>query len=230
MICWQKSQLFDSQPVQIGRDTRKLPSHFLCKNFILHKNQPIMEVLEKLLTYQEYREMEFDEDDNFQYELLNGILVRKSSPTIQHQRISGNIYFRMRLFVEEKQAGEVFTAPLDVVLDEHNAPQPDVFYVSKDKKYILDEQEQVIIGTPDIIVEVLSPGTGKHDRILKKKIYERSGVPEYWIVDPLYRSVEIFKLKDGRYELLDYLEESGTVKSDVLKGFELPLDKIFTEK
>lgn len=171
--------------------------------------------------------MEFDEDDNFQYELLNGILIRKGSPTIQHQRISGNIYFRMRLFVEEKQAGEVFAAPLDVVLNEYNAPQPDVFFVGKDKKYILDEEEQVVIGTPDIIIEILSPGSVKKDRITKKKIYERCKVPEFWIVDPSYRNVEIYKLTGESYELSDFVEESGVVKSTVLEGFELSLDKIF---
>ncbi|MEZ4963243.1 MAG: Uma2 family endonuclease [Saprospiraceae bacterium] len=186
-----------------------------------------MEVLEKLLTYQEYREMEFDEDDNFQYELLNGVLMRKASPTIQHQRTAGNIYFRMRLYVEEKKLGEVFSAPLDVVLNEHNAPQPDVFFVGKDKKYILDEEEQVVIGIPDIIVEVLSPGSVKKDRITKKKIYERCKVPEFWVVDPSYRNVEIYKLAGDVYELVDFIEESGAVKSTVLEGFELSLDKIF---
>lgn len=186
-----------------------------------------MEVLEKMLTYQEYREMEFDEDDNFRYELLNGILMRKGSPTIEHQRIAGNIYFRMRLFVEEKQVGEVFSAPLDVVLDDHNAPQPDIFFVSKDKKYILDEEKQVVIGTPDIIIEILSPGSVKKDRITKKKIYESCKVPEFWIVDPSYRHIEIYKLAGDTYELADFVEESGTLKSTVLAGFELPLHQIF---
>jgi Uma2 family endonuclease len=137
------------------------------------------------------------------------------------------ISFALEKFLEQKPIGEVFFAPLDVILDEYNAPQPDVFFVCKDKKYILDEVEQVVIGTPDIIVEVLSPGTGKHDRILKKKIYERSGVSEYWIVDPLYRSIEIYKLAEDTYELADFVEASGTVKSTVLEGFELPLDQIF---
>lgn len=186
-----------------------------------------MEVLEKKLTYQEYREMEFDEDDNFQYELLNGIPMRKASPTIQHQRIVRKIAFAFEKFLEQNSIGEVFFAPLDVVLNEHNAPQPDVFFVSKDKKYILDQEEQVVIGTPDIIIEILSPGSVKKDRITKKKIYERCKVPEFWIVDPSYRNVEIYKLTEDVYELADFIEESGVVKSTVLEGFELSLDKIF---
>jgi Uma2 family endonuclease len=186
-----------------------------------------MEVLEKTLTYQEYRELEFDEDDNFQYELLNSILMRKASPTIQHQRIVRKIAFAFEKFLEQKPVGEIFFAPLDVVLNEYNVPQPDVFFVGKDKNFILDEEEQVVIGIPDIIVEVLSPGSVKKDRITKKKIYERSKVPEFWIVDPSYRNVEIYQLKGEAYELVDFFEESGTVKSSVLVGFELSLDNIF---
>lgn len=186
-----------------------------------------MEVLEKMLTYQEYREMEFDEDDNFRYELLNGILIRKGSPTIKHQRIVRKIAFAFEKFLEQKPVGEVFSTPLDVVLDDHNAPQPDIFFVSKDKKYILDEEEQVVIGTPDIIIEILSPGSVKKDRITKKKIYERCKVPEFWMVDPSYRNIEIYKLAGDTYELAYFVEESGTLKSTVLAGFELPLAQIF---
>jgi len=171
--------------------------------------------------------MEFDEDDHFQYELLNGLLTRKPSLTIQHQRIVRKIAFSFEKFLEQKPAGEVFFAPLDVVLDEHNAPQPDIFFVSKNKNYILDEEAQVVKGIPDIIIEILSPGSIKKDRITKKKIYERCKVPEFWIVDPSYRSVEIFHLVEGHYELMDFIEETGIIKSTVLSGFELPLDKIF---
>lgn len=186
-----------------------------------------MEVLEKMLTYKEYREMEFDDDDNFQYELINGELMKKASPTIEHQRLVRKIAFAIEKHLESNPVGEVFFAPLDVVLDDHNVPQPDVFYVGKDKEYILNETEQVVIGIPDIIVEILSPGSVKRDRIIKKKIYEQFGVPEFWLVDPSYNNVEIFHLVGGAYELADFIEVAGTVKSTVLTGFELPLDKIF---
>lgn len=186
-----------------------------------------MEVLEKMLTYREYREMEFDDDDNFQYELINGELMRKASPTIEHQRLVRKIAFAIEKYLEAKPIGEVFFAPLDVVLDEHNVPQPDIFFVGKDKQFILDENEQVIIGIPDLIIEILSPGSVKRDRIVKKKVYEQFGVPEFWLVDPSYKNVEIFRLTDGTYELLDFIEVTGTVKSVVLEGFELGLDKVF---
>jgi Uma2 family endonuclease len=186
-----------------------------------------MEVLEKMLTYREYREMEFDDDDNFQYELIEGQLSKKTPNSIKHQRVSGDITFLLSNFLIQNPIGEVLFAPLDVVLNEYNAVQPDVFYVSKNKEYILNEVEQVVIGIPDIIVEILSPSSVKRDRITKKKIYEQFGVTEFWLVDPSYKNVEVFRLVEGAFELADFVEENGTVKSTVLEGFELPLDKIF---
>ncbi len=186
-----------------------------------------MEVARKLLTYQAYREMEFDEDDNFQYELLNGACLKKEKATILHQRTSGNIVFNLQKYLETGLLGELFFAPLDVVLDEHNAPQPDVIFVGNDKKLILNEDEQVIMGIPDIVVEVLSPGSVRRDRIDKKAIYEKAGIPEYWIVDPNYKNVEIYHLKENRYGLFGFVEETGVVKSSVLKDFELNLSEIF---
>ena len=78
--------------------------------------------LEKNLTYQAFRAMDFPDDDHFNYELINGEIVRKSSPSILHQRISGNIYFQIRLFLAQNPIGEVFAAPLDVVLEDITSP------------------------------------------------------------------------------------------------------------
>ncbi len=186
-----------------------------------------MEVLEKMLTYREYREMEFDDDDNFQYELIDGELSQKPFLTIIHQRISGNIMYSFTKFLYQNPLGEVLLGPLDVVLNEYNAPQPDIIFVSNANKHMLNETEQVVIGIPDLIIEILSLGSIKRDRITKRKVYERCGVPEFWVIDPSYKSVEIFRLADGAYELADFIEQTGLVKSTVLEGFELPLDKIF---
>ena len=87
----------------------------------------------------------------------------------------------MILYAEEKEIGEVYTAPFDVYLDEHvNAVQPDIVFVSAAKLSIID---RYIHGVPDLIVEVLSDGNEDHDRIRKKALYERFGVSEYWIID-----------------------------------------------
>ena len=182
---------------------------------------------EKSLTYEEYRQMEFDDNDFFIYELIKGIIVRKSSPTIQHQRIVRKITIAIEKFLDEHPIGEVFFAPLDVVLDNNNATQPDVLFIGKEKAAILNETEQVVIGVPDILIEVLSPGSIKRDKIDKRGIYEKTGVPEFWIIDPFSKTIEVLKLVKKQYDLFDFEEAEGTIKSSILKGFELDLEKVF---
>ncbi|MEM1123732.1 MAG: Uma2 family endonuclease [Bacteroidota bacterium] len=186
-----------------------------------------MLLAEKILTYQEYKQLEFEDNDLFIYELLNGTIMRKSSPTIQHQRIVRKITRAIENFLDDNPMGEVLFAPLDVVLSEKDATQPDVLFISNEKKAILNEEEQVVIGVPDILVEVLSPGSIRRDKIDKKNIYERVGVPEFWIVDPFSKTIEVLKLVKGQYDLFDFEEATGSIKSSVLQGFELDLEKVF---
>ncbi|MBI5917117.1 MAG: Uma2 family endonuclease [Bacteroidetes bacterium] len=188
-----------------------------------------METVTKGLTYQEFKQMEFDDNDTSWYELINGELVRKQSPTIRHQNISGNIYFQLRLFVQKKSLGKVLTAPLDVVLDDGNAYHPDVLFVKKDRYHILDEKEEVVIGAPDLVVEILSKGTAIYDKGDKKDIYEKYGVREYWLIEPRNKSIEIYSFVEQRFKLVQYAEETGTVQSLVLKGFKIDLTKIFED-
>lgn len=186
-----------------------------------------MLVAEKTITYQAYKLLEFEDNDLFIYELLNGIIMRKSSPTIQHQRIVRKITRAFENFLEEHPVGEVLFAPLDVVLNDKNATQPDILFISKEKFAILNEEEQVVIGVPDIMIEVLSPGSIKRDKIDKKAVYEQLGVPEFWIVDPFGRTIEVLHLVNNKYNLFDFEEAIGSIKSSVLKNFELNLEKGF---
>ncbi len=188
-----------------------------------------MEVVAKKITYREFKEMEFDENDSSWYELINGELVRKQSPTISHQNISGNLYFRIRLFLEEKPLGKVLSAPLDVVLDDGNAYHPDVLFVKKDRFHIFDEKEEVVIGAPDLVVEILSKGTAIYDRGIKKDIYEKHGVREYWLIDPKSKTIEVYNFENERFRLKQLADETGTAHSEVLEGFNIELAKIFEE-
>lgn len=180
------------------------------------------DVLTQKLTYAEFRKLEFADNDLSNYELLDGEIVQKSSPSIQHQRISGNLYFLIRSYLTQNPIGEVFTAPLDVVLEDRTAPQPDVFFVSKDRDFILDEREGVVIGTPDLIIEIISPSSVQRDRYQKKGLYERFAVREFWLVDPQNRSIEIFTLSQNQYCLHAFADETGAlVSSLVLPGLEI---------
>ncbi len=186
-----------------------------------------MEVLQKKMTYGEFRELDFADNDDSWYELINGELVRKQSPTVEHQIISGNIEFELMTYVKQTQSGTVLHAPLDVVLDDRNAYHPDIFFIRKERLFIIDKKEQIVIGSPDLVVEILSKSTAAHDRGAKRETYERNGVREYWLVDPRNKSVEVYGLVEQRYKLIAYQEENGLVQSAALEGFELDIEKVF---
>lgn len=186
-----------------------------------------MTVLTKKMTYAEYRALEFDDADNFQYELLNGELVKKASPTVQHQRISRRLIKAFEKHLDEQPGGELFFAPLDVVLDDFNAPQPDILFIRKENLTIIDEAEQIVRGVPDLLVEILSPGSIKRDRIEKMELYERFGVPEFWLIDPNNRSVEVYHLEEAKYRIFAFAAESGAVQSAVLAGLIVDLAQLF---
>jgi Uma2 family endonuclease len=186
-----------------------------------------MKVLQKKLTYQEIRSMEFDDNNPFWYELINGELVQKQSPTITHRHIPKRIERHLDEYARKTQSGEMFHAPLNVVLDDNSGYHPDVFSIKKDRFFILDEKEEVVIGSPDLVIEILSKSTASEDKGSKKDNYEKYGVREYWLMKPRNESVEVYVLKDDRYRLNCYLEEEGIVKSTVPEGFELEISKIF---
>lgn len=194
---------------------------------IFQKKNSIMGVAVQKMTYREFREMEFDDNDPYLYELLKGALVRKSSPTLIHQRISRKLLLAFENYISQKKCGEIFYAPLDVVLDENTAPQPDLVYVSNENSAVLNEVELVIVGTPDLVIEILSPGTAKRDKTLKKEIYEEFGVKEYWLVDPGNKTIEVYTLKDSRYELFFLADLEDNLKSALLPDLEMDLNNIF---
>ena len=116
-------------------------------------------------------------------ELVNGVLYMSPAPNVNHQRAIGKLFNQIQSLLDQTKSGEAFIAPLDVYFDEEsNAVQPDVVFVSKKKASTVHEDG--IHGTPDFIIEILSPGNTRHDLIVKKELYEKFGVSEYWIVDP----------------------------------------------
>lgn len=181
----------------------------------------------KKLTYREFREMEFDETDSYLYELLNGIIVRRASPKVLHQRVSKKLFRLLEDFILANQLGEIFYAPIDVVLDEMNAPQPDLVYIARNNENITVEEDDVIIGIPDLVVEIISPDSIKRDRIEKKAIYEQFRVQEYWLVDPNNQSIEIYILKEGKYELHAFADATEKVQSAVVTGLEVASAVVF---
>jgi Uma2 family endonuclease len=175
------------------------------------------------ITVKELFEMELEE--GYFYELLNGIIVKKQAPSPQHQEASGNIYAALHAFVKTNQLGKCYAAPIDVFFDHHNNAQPDILFIKKDRQFIITKNG--IEGHPDLTVEVISPSSVRHDKVTKKALYLTFGVSEYWLVDPLYHTVEVYVLKNNDYVLTSTAVEFGEVESLVLEGFKMEIKSIF---
>lgn len=156
-------------------------------------------------------------------ELWEGELVMTPSPAPAHQRVSFRLASLLAQFVSAHQLGEVFLAPLDVVLSPRRVVQPDIIYVSSPKQRIIQDR---IRGAPDLLVEVVSPGTWRRDHIDKKALYEQFGVVEYWIVDPKAKTIEVLALQQGSYQLLGRFSPSGQARSTLLVGFEVSVEEV----
>ncbi len=131
-------------------------------------------------------------------ELIFGNLYVMPRLRISHQFVATKIWQHLE-GVAETNGGYALLAPLDVHLAPHSIVQPDVIYVSADRLSVLGDKQGWIEGAPDLLVEILSPGTARRDRVLKLDLYARSGVGEYWIVDPAERQIEFLVNENGRF-------------------------------
>ncbi|MEM9998323.1 MAG: Uma2 family endonuclease [Bacteroidota bacterium] len=158
-------------------------------------------------------------------QLVDGTLLMSPAPSLRHQRIATYLTRLFGNFVEEQDLGAVIAAPVDVRLREDQAFQPDLLFVSHARYDVLSERG--LEGAPDLVVEVLSPSTGYYDLTAKRRVYEQSGVREYWIVDPLEETVEVLALADEGYRTAVRVEGRGQVASVVLDGFTLDAASLF---
>ena len=180
----------------------------------------VLEKQARRWTYDEYSRL----DDDQRYEIIDGNLLMAPVPDTWHQDWSRELFRIIDRQVRNKELGKVFYAPLDVVLDETNTAQPDLIFISNANARII--QRRAIFGTPDLLVELVSPSSVKRDRYDKKELYARFGVKEYWIGDSANKSLEILVLREGRYELQCSAEVKGNVTSVVLAGLEFDLSEI----
>ena len=157
------------------------------------------------LTYDQY--VLFPNDGN-RHEIIDGRHYMNAAPNPRHQAVSRHIQFQLYEQIELKGFGEVINSPIDLQFSECDVVQPDILVVLKPNPIITPTK---IKGVPDLVIEILSPSTRRHDQDLKKRLYEQAQVPEYWIVDPEAETVARFRLTlNGMYAEPTTFKESIT--------------------
>jgi len=181
--------------------------------------------IEKLHTVDDYFAMQGEYP---RYELLEGELIEMTpSPTSKHQRVSRNLFRLLDAYNETAHLGELLSAPLDVVLSPRTVVQPDIIFITEKRRAQLIGEH--ITGAPDLVIEILSPATGARDLNQKRKLYARSGVKEYWIVDPEDETIEIQELHGNVFSTLAIFEKGQKLSSPTFEGLAVEVEQVFAK-
>jgi Uma2 family endonuclease len=173
-------------------------------------------------TYADYAALP---DDEQRYEIVDGVLFMAPAPNEAHQTAALEIASHLRAYVKLKNLGRVYIAPFDVELDYRTVVQPDVLVVLN--AHLERITFSRVIGAPDLVVEISSPGTVGHVRTDKQLAYARAGVPEYWIADPASRTVEVLALEHGTYRSLGVFEGKATLPTCIVPDFPVHVEQFF---
>jgi len=169
-----------------------------------------------------YHDLVLMPDDGQIHELLDGVLVVSPSPTPAHQRVVLRLARQLQDYFERIGKGEVFSAPLDVILGPHDVLEPDLLVVT-DARLVTD---RAIEGPPALVVEVLSPSTASRDCIAKVRRYAAGNVPHYWIVDREARRVDCLRLSGGEYRFVTFGAGDAVLEHPDWPGLALDLSRL----
>lgn len=158
-------------------------------------------------------------------QLVGGEFFMTPAPKTYHQDVSRNLEFILQNFVVKYNLGKIYYAPTDVFLSDEDVVQPDILFISKQRRHII--KKAYIKGAPDLVVEILSETTKKLDLHVKRTLYAKYGVKEYWIVDPDKKKVEILHLGKRGYERGEIYKRGETLTSSVLTGLRISVSDIF---
>ncbi|HUE82942.1 MAG TPA: Uma2 family endonuclease [Pyrinomonadaceae bacterium] len=169
-------------------------------------------------------------DDGNKYELFEGELFVSRAPTLSHQRTLGNVYAILRAYLDKNPIGEVILNP-GVIFDRFNSAIPDAIFVTIEQFSTIGSEDH-ITQAPALAIEVLSTGAGnaRRDREVKRQVYGKHGVKEYWIIDPQQRSFEIYRLEGNALKLSQTLINDDEVLTPVLPGFTCRIGEIFASR
>lgn len=172
-------------------------------------------------TYEDYRNAPEDK----RYELIDGDLLLIPSPKTYHQKISIRLVTLIWECISTRSLGEFLCAPFDVVLSNFDVLQPDILFVSNERIHIVTEDN--VQGGPDLVIEILSPGTEERDRTFKRSLYARHGVREMWMVSPEAKTVEIYRLTQQGLELSETYSQNDVLTTPLIEGLHLNLSEVF---
>jgi Uma2 family endonuclease len=212
----------------IPQNPSKILSFVHAKHNGFHLKQLIFMTLvaEKKMTIAEFLERD-DFEEGYIYELINGEIMKRTSPNLVHQDASMMLSTHLNLYIMEHKLGRLYAAPTDVYMSKTvDLVVPDLSFIPTSNAAYF-QPSGYILGVPDLIVEILSKGTYQLDRGDKMRLYRRFGVQEYWIVDPVKKSIEVHVLENNEYILKSYAEEFGEIESWVLTDLKLEVAKIF---
>jgi Uma2 family endonuclease len=179
-----------------------------------------------------HRQLTYDDllalpDDGLRHELIDGEHYVTPAPNLKHQAVMANLTAIIVPFIKRHDLGRLFPAPCDVVFSPRDVVEPDLLFVSREHLGLLTEQN--VQGAPDLVVEILSPSTRKRDLGIKRQLYDRMGVCEYWLVEPSFETIEVFRRDAEALQLVTELSaEAGDIlTTPLLPGLEIPVAEIF---
>lgn len=168
------------------------------------------------------------EETNYLLEYADGIVFMSPSPSTRHQQVSARLQARLFNFLDGGKC-QVFSAPYDIHLYRDDLDDSKIFI--PDLSVICGVEgleENRFVGVPKMIIEILSPSNQSHDLVTKMEAYMKYGVKEYWVVNPMLNAIQLYALTDEHlYQQVEVLKDEGTIKSTVLKGFQVNLEEIF---
>lgn len=176
------------------------------------------------LSYRDY--VLFPDCGSKLHEIIDGEHYITPSPRIRHQEISRNLEWIIESYLKKNRVGVILDAPCDVLLSNTDIVVPDLIYISNENKNIITRAN--IQGAPDLIIEILSPSNRIYDLELKRDLYEKYGVKEYWIIDPDEEMVEVYSLSGHRYPASLVYKKDQIIKAGIIPGLELALKEVFS--
>jgi Uma2 family endonuclease len=166
------------------------------------------------------------EEDDLR-ELIDGELVEVEVPTWSHEKIVGWLVFFLRAWAEGGHGGHVVPSGYKVRISERRGVMPDVQFYRRENDVAIEQEQGLVRGRPDLVVEVISLSSTRYDRVTKLRYYAQLGAPEYWIIDPQARTLERLMLRDGAYVIAGSCAEDETFRPQSFDGLEIPPQKLW---